>query len=334
MGYRMRYVWVVAILAMAVFVPAAGAQTPDVEDCGAVYTVQPGDTLTRIARVCGTTVEALREANPDVFSLIKPGDVLTLPSEPMVTITPRQGAAGTAVSVLADGYPPNSPVQVGIGRPGEAALSATTAITDVRGAAALQLPVPQVSDGTDLFITAAGETASDTSEPFTVTATGGVTVNPSMFAPIPHPVDVRPEGVYFNRINVYMLAPNAAPADGFVLGCDEVFVPVQVQVTPTVAPLTAGVQALLDFTAAEYGVPALENPLAGTDLHLQGVNIRRGEAIIALSGQTLSAGVCQDARLIAQLEATALQYNTVDRVSILLNGQPLGSQRGTPQRGG
>lgn len=49
--------------------------------CGSSLTVVQGDTLRKIADRCGTTVSALRRANPDIGSgdLIFPGQVLQLP---------------------------------------------------------------------------------------------------------------------------------------------------------------------------------------------------------------------------------------------------------------
>jgi LysM repeat protein len=49
--------------------------------CGTSVTVVSGDTLLKIANRCGTTVSALRRANPEVGSgsLIFPGQVLQLP---------------------------------------------------------------------------------------------------------------------------------------------------------------------------------------------------------------------------------------------------------------
>ena len=49
--------------------------------CGTSYTVVSGDTLRKIADRCGTTVSALRKANPEIGwgSLIYPGQVLQLP---------------------------------------------------------------------------------------------------------------------------------------------------------------------------------------------------------------------------------------------------------------
>ena len=49
--------------------------------CGTSVTVASGDTLRRIADRCGTTVSAIRRANPEIGSgnLIYPGQVLLLP---------------------------------------------------------------------------------------------------------------------------------------------------------------------------------------------------------------------------------------------------------------
>lgn len=49
--------------------------------CGTSVTVESGDTLRKIANRCGTTVSALRRANPEIGNgnLIYPGQVLLLP---------------------------------------------------------------------------------------------------------------------------------------------------------------------------------------------------------------------------------------------------------------
>jgi lysozyme len=47
--------------------------------CGSTYYVQRGDTLYRIAANCGTTMDAIREANPGVYTTIYAGQVLRMP---------------------------------------------------------------------------------------------------------------------------------------------------------------------------------------------------------------------------------------------------------------
>lgn len=79
--------------------------TPAPDAAGAcTYTIQRGDTLFRIALDNGTSVEALRQANPQISGdLIQPGDVLNLPdcdpgsgqlATPLPTVEPTRPAPG------------------------------------------------------------------------------------------------------------------------------------------------------------------------------------------------------------------------------------------------
>jgi LysM repeat protein len=66
-------------LVMASFMTTTAAQAAS--SCGTSYTIIKGDTLTKIAARCDTTVSALRRANPEIGSgnTIYPGQVLLLP---------------------------------------------------------------------------------------------------------------------------------------------------------------------------------------------------------------------------------------------------------------
>lgn len=73
----------VQIFVLMAVVLSAFATTSSVfaAGCGTSVTVVPGDTLRKIATRCGTTVSALRRANPEIGSgdLIFPNQVLQLP---------------------------------------------------------------------------------------------------------------------------------------------------------------------------------------------------------------------------------------------------------------
>jgi LysM repeat protein len=90
------------LLSSLAFAPPAAAQTT----CGDTYTVVRGDTLFKIATRCGTTVNALKRANPVIKSdnIIYPNQVLLLPG----VVIPGTGAVdiyivkrGDTLSVLA-----------------------------------------------------------------------------------------------------------------------------------------------------------------------------------------------------------------------------------------
>ncbi len=48
--------------------------------CGATYTVQWGDTLGRIASICGVTVDAIYAVNPGLGGVIYAGQVINIPT--------------------------------------------------------------------------------------------------------------------------------------------------------------------------------------------------------------------------------------------------------------
>lgn len=69
------------ILAAVLLASFATTSSAFAAGCGSSVTVVNGDTLLKIANRCGTTVSALRRANPELGSgnLIYPGQVLQLP---------------------------------------------------------------------------------------------------------------------------------------------------------------------------------------------------------------------------------------------------------------
>ena len=70
--------FVLLAIVLAMFVTTSSAYAAG---CGSSVTVVKGDTLFKIANRCGTSVSALRRANPEIGSgnLIYPGQVLQLP---------------------------------------------------------------------------------------------------------------------------------------------------------------------------------------------------------------------------------------------------------------
>jgi len=59
----------------------APAESPAPGSCGPKYTIASGDTFSSVAQKCGTTTQAIRDANAGVDPLtIHPGDVINLPA--------------------------------------------------------------------------------------------------------------------------------------------------------------------------------------------------------------------------------------------------------------
>ncbi|MCE9644974.1 MAG: LysM peptidoglycan-binding domain-containing protein [Chloroflexi bacterium] len=66
--------------------------------CGGTYSVDPGDTFAKIASMCGTSVSAIKAANPGIVEPLHTGQTLTLPGS-------NYNAPGTPTSVT---YTPNN----------------------------------------------------------------------------------------------------------------------------------------------------------------------------------------------------------------------------------
>ncbi|GIV96356.1 MAG: hypothetical protein KatS3mg057_1013 [Herpetosiphonaceae bacterium] len=122
----------------------------------------------------------------------------------------------------------------------------------------------------------------------------------------------------FENVTVYLIAEGQGN-----LGCGDAVVPVERQVEPTVAPLTAAFRELLSLGGPEVGPSGLYNALYRSDLHVESVEIVNGTATIRLAGNFQLGGVCDSPRVEAQLTQTALQFDTVDAVEIYINGVPL-----------
>jgi LysM repeat protein len=68
------------VLVVAVLVAALGITgSAAAYSCGTSYTIKKGDTLSSIARACGTSVAALKLANPKIGTVIYAGQTLALP---------------------------------------------------------------------------------------------------------------------------------------------------------------------------------------------------------------------------------------------------------------
>lgn len=122
------------------------------------------------------------------------------------------------------------------------------------------------------------------------------------------------------RTNIYLIAVDDNGQSGKQIGCNDSVVPVEIEIEPTAAPLTAALTRLLDLDSQYYGQSGLYNVFYQSDLEVESIDIIDGEAVIRLSGNLLLGGVCDEPRVKAQIEETALQFSTVSEVSIYING--------------
>lgn len=135
---------------------------PAAETCGDTYTIQPGDSLGKIAQHCGLTLADLLSANPELQNpnYIHTGQILSLANntarggaDPLsaLPILPGVVAAqpGAALEVYVEGMPPGEAVRVGIGLSGSGYHPLATGLVDAAGNLNLVVVVPAEARGGD-----------------------------------------------------------------------------------------------------------------------------------------------------------------------------------------
>ncbi|MCL4295358.1 MAG: GerMN domain-containing protein [Anaerolineae bacterium] len=160
---------------------------------------------------------------------------------------------------------------------------------------------------------------------FTLPAANGPAAAPppATVEPLPTPTPRPPGQGGFTHVQIYLVALGDNGQSGQKIGCDDSLIAVEREITPTIAPLRASLNELLSLREQYDGQSGLYNALYQSDLKIDDIGLANGRATIYLSGRYTLGGVCDLPRFEAQLEATALQFSTVDQVAIFLNGQAL-----------
>jgi hypothetical protein len=165
-----------------------------------------------------------------------------------------------------------------------------------------------------LFFTGAKAPATET--PDNGTTTVSTSTQGGTQTPTPNPSTQTPK---FSQVKIALLDTTGS-GSGKSRGCDTITM-VTKSVPETTAPLGASLQAL--FAQAEGTAGSAQyNFIARTKstLKFDKVTITNGTADIYLTGSLSGlAGVCDDPRAAIQLEETALQFASVQKVQLYLN---------------
>lgn len=182
-----------------------------------------------------------------------------------------------------------------------------------------------------VYTVRAGDTLAKIAARFGVSVAAILAANPHITNPdriyigqritIPGPSGSQPTPApATTRVNIYMIG-----LGGGSVGCGDQVVPVARDVPRTNAPLTAALNLLLSQKSQYYGESGLYNALYQSNLSVASIT-RNGSAwTINLAGTLRLGGVCDNPRVKAQLEQTALQFSTVKSVRYFVNGVALGT---------
>lgn len=123
------------------------------------------------------------------------------------------------------------------------------------------------------------------------------------------------------EIKVYLVAYNDKGKTGEKFGCDDSLVPVTRTIKTTSQPLRSAIEELLAIPA-KYN-DKLSNHWGERDIKVKSVSIKKGTASINLIGIPAVGGICDEPRIIQQIVKTAMQFPTVKRVKVFVDGTPL-----------
>lgn len=125
------------------------------------------------------------------------------------------------------------------------------------------------------------------------------------------------------KVKIFLIGIDDNGVSGKKVGATDSAIPVLVDIEPTKAPLKAALTKLLSFHEQMYGQSGFYHSLYQSDLKVKSVIIDNGEAVIELTGTLKLGGVLDNPRVKAQIEETALQFDTVQKVSVFIDGKKL-----------
>lgn len=132
-----------------------------------------------------------------------------------------------------------------------------------------------------------------------------------------------PAAALTSQVKIFLVAPEDKGQTGKLIGCDDSIVAVERPIEPTTEPLKAALEQLLSLRERGYGQSGLYNALYQSRLQLDSVSVTGDRADVALSGDLMLGGVCDNPRVEAQIEETVLQFPEVKQVQVTVNGVPL-----------
>lgn len=178
--------------------------------------------------------------------------------------------------------------------------------------------------GTPVASTTATVAATGTAATATVTATGTpATATPGTTTPTATATagtttpTATPEVV--SQAQVFLIGVDT----GGPIGCNDSAVPITVSIDPTNQPLQPALEALFAIKTEYYPQTELYNSLYRSDLQVQSIETANGLTTVNLVGEYQIGGTCDEPRVVAQLEQTALQFDYVQDVEFTINGNPI-----------
>ncbi|MEA2694280.1 MAG: hypothetical protein QOJ16_3667 [Acidobacteriota bacterium] len=125
------------------------------------------------------------------------------------------------------------------------------------------------------------------------------------------------------KVRVFLISPADNGRTGHKVGCGDSAVPVEISLPRPEPSLEGALRALLALKEPYHEPSGLSNPLYSSALELVRIERQGTDARIYLKGYLEMGGQCDNPRILAELQETALQFSDVARVQFFLEDRPL-----------
>jgi hypothetical protein len=139
---------------------------------------------------------------------------------------------------------------------------------------------------------------------------------PAGAEPAPDPAAVA------DRVRIFLIAPQDGGRTGRQVACGDSAVAIEAMLPRPAPALDGALRALLAMGDRYDRGSGLLNQLYASRLALAGVERQGAQAKVRLTGYVELGDACDNARLLAQLTETAMQFRGISDVQFELDGQP------------
>jgi len=137
------------------------------------------------------------------------------------------------------------------------------------------------------------------------------------------PAPTRRAGEPAKKVRVFLISPEDQGKSGKKVGCGDSAVPVEIALSRPGPALEGALRALLALKAQYHEPSGLYNALYASSLELVRIERQGKDARIYLKGYLELGGECDNTRILAELQETALQFADVGQVQLYLEDKPL-----------
>jgi hypothetical protein len=150
-----------------------------------------------------------------------------------------------------------------------------------------------------------------------------VPATPVPARPTSTPVRVQPTRGATTRVKLFFIVLEDNGRSGKPVGCGDSVVFRERDIPRTESPLRDALTLLFSAKQQYYGTSRLYNALYQSNLQVEGISNHDGVFRVELTGRLVLTGVCEDARIKAQIMETIMQFSTVRQANVFVNGVSL-----------